>query len=262
MSLTSRSDYNELHFQDISGMSLMDLNERTVGSIHSTSQEFRIAGQVTPGLRRRRHECSVRSVREANYDNLSQSSASYAYVGLGLPRYNDFRIADNQDADTYAVFTNWDYRLFDKLKLMLAHAIPRQMTALTAVQATPATTILRRSILPFLIASARARPTPQPAHTAGRCITADQTYTPELVRSTLDEHNISWRFVPIGRPSRALCSMPMQAAATRQAAILTSAPAALASTARPGRNPDRLRSRFQINAVALRATDQRGRVLL
>src|SRR6185437_2691514 len=57
------------------------------------------------------------SVRELNYDNLSDGTEALLFTGLGLPKFDTFRDIANQDSHSYAVFGNVDYDLTQQLKL-------------------------------------------------------------------------------------------------------------------------------------------------
>ena len=195
-SLTSYSHYSENQPVDTDGTDLSGLQQTTLGSISSGYEEARLAGRigqrafVTLG-----GDYASDSVRETNYDNLSQSSEAYTFVPYGImPLFDDFRDTDNQDSQSWAVFGNLDYNLTDTLKLNGGVRYTRAIDHFNGCSSDSgdgnAASVFSQF---FAIARGLVGLPAQPPIPAGGCVTANNQLVPQLVVSTLDENNVSWR---------------------------------------------------------------------
>lgn len=194
-SLTSYSQYSERQLQDIDGTTLSNLNQLTFGRIKSVSQEVRVSGD----LQGRGHVVAGVSyahdqVLQTDFDQAPQSTLAFTFVPFGLPLFTDFRDTDNQDEDTYAVFASGDWRVTDAVKiyggLRYTRAIDR-FNGCTSDTGNGVAALDYGTVENIFRAAIGLAPNPPIA--AGGCVTADATFTPLLVRSKLDEDNVSWR---------------------------------------------------------------------
>ena len=195
-SLTSYGHYKEHQNVDTDGTTLSDLQQLTIGSISSWYQEARLAGRVAGkayvvvGA-----DYSSDSVRETNYDNLSDGTEALTFVGFGLPRFNDFRDLSNQDSHSYAVFGSVDYDLTETLKLNGGLRYTRSVDHFNGCSADTGDGNAASVFGPFenIVRVGVLNLPPNPPIPPGACVTANAAFVPSLVVSTLDEDNVSWR---------------------------------------------------------------------
>lgn len=194
-SLSSYSAYHEDQLVDIDGMTLVNLGQRTWGNITSYFQELRVAGQLTDrayfvlGA-----NYANDRTRELNYDDLSESTQAYTFVGLGLPLFNDFKLRNDQNIATYAVFGNIDFNVTDALKLYAGGRYTRSINdfeGCTSDAGDGTTSFIFTAFSNFKRMLASLPPITPIA--PGGCVTADANSVPQLIVSRLDEGNFSWR---------------------------------------------------------------------
>ena len=195
-SLTSYSHYSEHQNVDTDGTTLSDLQQLTLGSISSWYQEARVAGRVTD----RAYvvvggDYSSDSVRETNYDDLADGTEALTFTPFGLGLFKTFRDISNQDSYSYAVFGNVDYDLTDQLKLNGGLRYTRAVDRFNGCSADSGDGNAAADFGPFenIIRVGVLGLPPNPPIAPGACVTADPTFAPKLVVSTLDEDNVSWR---------------------------------------------------------------------
>ena len=194
-SLTSYSQFSEQQLQDIDGTTLSNLNQLTFGHIRSISEELRVSadlagrGHAVFGVNYAHDQ-----VLQTDYDHLPQSTLAFLFVPFGLPLFTDFRDMDNQDEDTYAVFASGDYSLTDQLKLYGGVRYTRALDSFNGCTSDTGNGVaaLDYGVLENVFRGAIGLP-PNPPIPAGGCVTADATFTPGLVRNSLNQDNVSWR---------------------------------------------------------------------
>ncbi len=194
-SLTAYSRFHERQLQDIDGTTLSSINQLTFGSIESISQELRVSGTL---LDRGHFVVGLNyahdRVLQTDYDNITQSTLAFLFTPFGLPLFTTFRDMDNQDASTYAVFASGDYSLTDQIKL---YGGVRYTQANDSFNGCTSDTGNGVAALDYgtleNVFRAGLGLGPNPPIAAGGCVTADATFTPLLVRSRLNENNVSWR---------------------------------------------------------------------
>lgn len=194
-SLSSYSTYDEDQVQDIDGMSLVNLHQQTYGSIESYFQELRIAGDLTDQLYfvLGANYASDRT-REENFDYIGESTQAYLFTPLGLPLFTDFRLQNNQDIETTAVFGNIEFKPTEVMKLYAGARYTRSINEFegcTSDSGDGNTALIFTGFNNFL-RFLEGRP-PIPAIAPGGCVTSDQFHVPQLIVSELDEDNVSWR---------------------------------------------------------------------
>jgi outer membrane receptor protein involved in Fe transport len=194
-SLTSYSRYHEHQLQDIDGASLSNLSQLTLGKITSFSQEVRISGPIA----RDGHfvvgvNYAHDKVLETDFDNDSQSTTAFTFIPFGLPLFTSFRDSDNQDATTTAVFASADYKIVPTVKLYGGVRFTRALDKFNGCTADTGDGVTAEDFgfLENLFRAAAGLP-PNPPIAPGGCVTADATFTPALVRNSLNEDNVSWR---------------------------------------------------------------------
>lgn len=194
-SLSSYGAYDEDQVQDIDGMSLVNLQQQTYGSIESFFQELRVAGDLTDQIYfvLGANYASDRT-REENFDYIGESTQAYLFTPLGLPLFTDFRLQNNQDIETTAVFGNVEFQATEALKLYAGarytHSI-NEFEGCTSDSGDGNTAVIFTGFNNFL-RFLEGLP-PIPAIAAGGCVTSDQFHVPHLIKSKLDEDNVSWR---------------------------------------------------------------------
>ena len=194
-SITAYSRYRERQLQDIDGTTLSNLSQTTLGKMTSVSEELRVSGDLTPkghfvaGLNYAHDE-----VLETNYDLNPQSTTAYTFAPFGLPLFGGFRDSDNQSTDTTAVFANADYQVLDQVKIHGGARYTRAIDKFNGCTADVGDGVAAEDF-GFLQNYFRglAGLAPNPAIAPGGCVTANAAFVPGLVRSTLDEDNVSWR---------------------------------------------------------------------
>ena len=194
-SLTSYSHYSENQPVDTDGTNLSLLQQLTLGSISSWYEEDRFSGRI--GQRAfvvLGGDYSSDSVRETNFDNLSQSTEAFTFTPFGLGLFNDFRDTDNQDSQSWAVFGNVDYSLTDTLKLNGGVRYTRAIDHFNGCSSDTGDGNAASVFGPFenLVRGSLGLP-PNPPIAPGACVTANALFVPQLAVSTLDEDNVSWR---------------------------------------------------------------------
>ncbi len=194
-SITSYSRYNERQLQDIDGTSLSNLNQLTLGKITSLSQELRLAGQIGEGGHfvlglNYAHD----KVLETDFDNNAQSTTAFTFAPFGLPLFTTFRDSDNQDATTTAIFADADYRLAHDIKIYGGVRYTRAVDKFNGCTADTGDGVTAGDfgVLQNIIRGQLGLP-PNPAIPAGGCVTTNAALVPGLVRSSLNEDNVSWR---------------------------------------------------------------------
>jgi iron complex outermembrane recepter protein len=194
-SLTSYSHYSENQPVDTDGTNLSLLQQLTLGSISSWYEEDRLSGHIGP----RAYvvlggDYSSDSVRETNYDDLSQSTEAFTFTPFGLGLFNDFRDTDNQDSHSWAVFGNVDYSLTDTLKLNGGVRYTQAIDHFNGCSSDTGDGNAASVFGPFwnIIRGSLGLP-PNPPIAPGACVTANALFVPQLTVSTLDEDNVSWR---------------------------------------------------------------------
>lgn len=195
-SLTSYSHYKEFQNVDTDGTTLSGLQQLTVGSISSWYEEARVSGRIAD----RANvvfggDYSNDKSLETNFDDLSGSTQAFTFVPLGLPLFKTFRDISDQASYSYAVFGNVDYDVTDTLKLNGGVRYTRAVDRFTGCSADSGDGNAASLFGPFenFVRVGVLGLPPNPPIPAGGCVTADSTFTPRLVNSTLDEDNVSWR---------------------------------------------------------------------
>jgi outer membrane receptor protein involved in Fe transport len=190
-SLTSYSQYSERQLQDIDGTTLSNINQLTFGHINSVSEELRVSadledrGHFLAGVNYA-HDL----VLETDYDAIPQSTLALVFH----PNWKDFRDMDNQDENTYAVFASGDYSLTDQLKLYGGLRYTRSLNSFSGCTSDTGDGNSAAIFGPVLNSGRAALGLPLlPPIPPGGCITADDTFTPGLVRNNLNQNNLSWR---------------------------------------------------------------------
>ncbi len=195
-SLSSYSRYKEHQNIDTDGTTLSDLQQLTLGSIRSWYQEARIAGHIAD----RAYvvvggDYSNDKSRETDYLDLADGTEGLLFLPLGLPLFKDGRNISNQDSYSYAVFGNVDYDITSQLRFEAGARYTRAVdhfNGCTADSGDGNAAADFGGFENFIRANVLGLP-PNPPIPPGSCVTADATFTPALVVSTLDEDNVSWR---------------------------------------------------------------------
>jgi outer membrane receptor protein involved in Fe transport len=194
-SLTSYSHYNERQLQDIDGTTLSNINQITFGKIDSISQELRVSGSF---LDRGHFVAGLNyahdRVLQSDVDHIPDSTLAYLFTPFGLPLFTSFRDMDNQDSSTYAVFASGDYSLSDQFKIYGGARYTRAIDNFNGCTSDTGDGVaaLDYGTLENVFRAGLGLG-PNPPIPVGGCVTGDATFTPELVRSRLDESNVSWR---------------------------------------------------------------------
>ncbi|HEY2661243.1 MAG TPA: TonB-dependent receptor [Caulobacteraceae bacterium] len=194
-SITSYSRYMEHQLQDIDGTTLSNLNQLTLGKITSTSQELRIAGEIgqnghfVMGL-----NYAHDKVLETDFDDNGQSTTAFTFVPFGLPLFTSFRDSDNQDSTTTAIFANADYKLTSDIKVYGGLRYTRAIDKFNGCTADTGDGVTAEDfgVLQNVIRGELGLPA-NPPIPAGGCVTTNAALVPGLVRSSLNEDNVSWR---------------------------------------------------------------------
>ncbi len=194
-SITAYSHYSEHQLQDIDGTTLSNLNQLTLGKIDSISEELRIAGDigqrghVVLGL-----NWAHDKVLETDFDQNGQSTTAFTFVPFGLPLFTSFRDTDNQDATTTAAFASVDYKVTSDIRVYGGIRYTRADDKFNGCTSDTGDGVAAGDFS-FLYNVIRSQ-VGLPANVAipvGGCVTVDATFTPGLVRSSLNEDNVSWR---------------------------------------------------------------------
>ncbi|HEX3888765.1 MAG TPA: TonB-dependent receptor [Phenylobacterium sp.] len=194
-SITSYSGYSERQLQDLDGTALANLNQFTRGEISSWSEEARIAGPLMD----RGHfvvgfNYADDRVLESNFLQIPYSTPAFTFVPFGLPLYTAFRDMDNQHATTVAGFGSADYDVTDAVKIYGGVRYTQSNDAFNGCTGDNGNGVAAEDF-GFLYNLSRAAVglPANPPIAPGGCITAAPGLVPGLVRSTLDQNNVSWR---------------------------------------------------------------------
>jgi outer membrane receptor protein involved in Fe transport len=194
-SITSYSGYTERQLQDLDGTALSNLSQFTRGEISSWSEEARIAGDI---LNRGHFVIGFNyaddTVLESNYLQIPYSTPAFTFVPFGLPLYTAFRDMDNQRATTVAGFASGDYNLSDDVKIYGGIRYTQSNDAFNGCTGDDGDGVAAKDF-GFLYDAYRAAAglPANPPIPPGGCITEGPNFMPGLVRSTLDQNNVSWR---------------------------------------------------------------------
>jgi outer membrane receptor protein involved in Fe transport len=194
-SITSYSRYTERQLQDLDGTALSNLDQLTFGGISSWSQEARIAGDLFEhGHFVVGFNYAHDTVLESNYLQIPVSTPAYTYAPFGLPLYTSFRDIDNQEATTVAGFANADYKLRDDVKIYGGVRYTRAIDKFNGCTADDGGGVAAGDFgFLYDVFRAGAGLAPNPPIPPGGCVTVAPGFVPGLVRSTLDQDNVSWR---------------------------------------------------------------------
>jgi outer membrane receptor protein involved in Fe transport len=194
-SITSYSRYSERQLQDLDGTALSNLNQFTRGEISSWSEEARIAGKLMD----RGHfvvgfnDANDR-VLESNFLQIPDSTPAFTFVPFGLPLYAAFRDMDNQHATTTAGFGSADYDLTGAVKIYGGVRYTQSRDAFNGCTGDNGNGVAAEDFgFLYNVSRAAVGLPANPPIAPGGCITAAPGLVPGLVRSTLDQNNVSWR---------------------------------------------------------------------
>ena len=203
-SLSSYSTYDQEQVVDIDGMEVRGLQQLTRGDIDSFYQELRIAGKlgdrayVTFGG----NYASDRT-REFNFDDLSGSTQSLAFTGLGLPVFETFTLQNDQDIEIIGLFGHAEYDLTETVTLQAGARYTQSTNDFVGCSRDAGDGVTAQIFTGFInflrSLSALGPIAPIPA---GGCIAANGLEAPpQGIVNQLEEDNISWRLGIDWKPS-------------------------------------------------------------
>ncbi|MBB4633379.1 TonB-dependent receptor [Sphingosinicella soli] len=197
-SVSSYSHYIRDSVFDIDGLALSNNTTSLDGKSRSFSQELRLSGKVLDTRLDWVIGGSYASDKttDIQFVDLSVSSPSYSFVGVGAPHWNVIKNQSKSDVDTKALFGNLSYKLTGTLT---AHGGVRYTHSSTDFEGCTFDTgdglwaaginafqfVVKNFVLP--------NATPFVPVLPGGCATFDAGFTPGLVVDQLKQDNISWR---------------------------------------------------------------------
>jgi outer membrane receptor protein involved in Fe transport len=198
MELTSITSYENYHQNDLvmnAGIALNNNDEQMVGSINSFSQELRLSGRAFDnalnwlgGL-----DYADDRVIEHNIGNLPESTPAYAFTPLGLPPFSSIGIFGSSDAKTKAAFGNVEYKVLPELSV---HGGVRYTQSDINFNGCLYNTDQNFADgLQIIQGAVKGAGNVIPTG-PGQCETLDAKFNPGMVRESLDQNNVSWRFGP------------------------------------------------------------------
>ena len=201
-SITSVSTYDHDQLADVDGTSLTGLEHVSTGYIDAFLQEVRITTSfsdrdiIVLGA-----NYATDETREINIDDLSESTQAFGFTAFGLPIFRTFDLQQDQDIDTYAVFVNVDYQLNEAVSVYGGARYTDASIDFVGCTRDAGDGNAASIFGPFhsFLRSLAGLP-PNPPIPEGGCITANPLVVPELVESSLEEDNVSWRFGLDWRP--------------------------------------------------------------
>jgi iron complex outermembrane receptor protein len=195
-SLSSYSDYDQNQNQDLDGTPLDGLQQRTIGSIKSFSQELRLSGNVTDRLYMTvGANYAADETRERNLDYIGQSTQAYAFAAYGIAPFFNFGLRNDQDIKTYAAFGNLEFSATDALTLQAGFRYTKSENDFQGCTSDLGDGVTAAVFTDFhnLARGAFLGLPPLPPIAPGGCITADLLQVPQMVTNRLEEDNLSWR---------------------------------------------------------------------
>jgi outer membrane receptor protein involved in Fe transport len=191
-SLTSYEHYRQNNVIGNDGMNVNGNSERQTGTVKSISQELRADGTVLAdklnwliGLDYARDETN-----EYVIGFLPYTTPAFAFTPFGLGSFSDIAFSSNPTVKTRAAFGNLEYRIQDNLSVhggvrytksdidyngCLYGIDPVFVAGANGIQSLVKQGV---GVIPINL---------------GDCVTFDSHFNPGLVRSSLNEHNVSWR---------------------------------------------------------------------
>jgi iron complex outermembrane recepter protein len=193
--ITAYSHYTERQLQDDDGTTLLNVSDLTRGKIDSISQELRLSGN----LRDRGHfvgglNYAHDRAAENTYLELPQSTPAFTFAAFGLPLFATVNGTNNQDSTTTAAFANADYNVWRDVKLYGGVRYTRSLDKFNGCTADAGDGSAAEDFgVLYNVFRGLAGLAPNPPIAAGGCVTANSNYVSGLVRSSLNEGNVSWR---------------------------------------------------------------------
>jgi outer membrane receptor protein involved in Fe transport len=174
---------------DPDGTAYGDMFVRLTGKLETVAQELRLAGQAGPRLNWMIGGSFQKDIAKETQVNLLQSTNN----GVGPFSYAGVDLVNNQEATTWAVFSNGEYKLTDALTLQLGARYTKQDRDFSGCLRDQGRGDLSQAfgLLSAILSGGPPRPV-----AAGACVTmSDVTFAPVPgpVPSALNEDNLSWR---------------------------------------------------------------------
>jgi len=180
------------------GVNPTNFGVRTDGYVHSVSEELRLSGKITDTRLRWLLGVDYVSdkVKDIQYLDFSHDGINNAFGGFGGPLVSGVTNITHNDVLTRAAFFNVGYELSSDLTASAGARYTASRTTLTGCTYDPGDGTWAdgiNALQAFFKGLQGAAAVPFVAVLPGGCATLDDTVTPGLVHSVLDEHNTSWR---------------------------------------------------------------------